>query len=188
MKVFQISPLAFVSCLFAVAAASIAGFLVASHTNSPSQQAQLQNDLNTMILKADSAATGKGIAMATGSISEEVEGVFVLDRLTGRLQCWLLSPLTGKISAVFSADAAAALGTDKGEPDYVMVTGGFFIKQRNGASRPANSVVYVADGKTGKFVGLSLVYNRTQLNNGVAQNGEMKVVCSGSIRDAAIRE
>ncbi|MEM9409795.1 MAG: hypothetical protein AAGA30_01700, partial [Planctomycetota bacterium] len=41
-------------------------------------------------LNADAATRGKSMSMATGFIDRDelIEGVFVLDHLSGNLQCW----------------------------------------------------------------------------------------------------
>ena len=43
-------------------------------------------------LKAATAGNGKTLAMATGQIDDESEGLFVLDFLTGDLYCWVFHP------------------------------------------------------------------------------------------------
>ena len=40
-------------------------------------------------LAAGTAARTKSLSMATGLIDNNVEALFVLDHLTGNLQCWL---------------------------------------------------------------------------------------------------
>jgi len=191
MKNFQISPIAFLTCLFAVCAASVSGFVAAQFmagNQAASQQERLQNEMKAMVLKADSASSGKAMSMATGAITNDVEGVYILDHLTGRLQCWLLNPRTGEVGGIYGADVMGIMGLDKGEPDFVMTTGLFFLKQRGGAVQPANSVVYVGEGKSGKVIGFSLAYDKAGIQRGVVQQGELTLVCQGSIRDAAIRE
>ena len=112
-------------------------------------------------LNAASAARSKSISMATGLIDNNVEGLFVLDHISGNLQCWVLSPRTGQVGGVYRANIYQAMGTVKGgEADFVMTTGNFFFTGNNsGNVAPGQSVCYVADTKTGKVVGFGLVYN-----------------------------
>ncbi len=192
MKKIQISPIAFLICLVVVCGACISGFvaarLMSANSEHASQQQRLQSEMKAMVVKADSASAGKAVSMATGAITNEVEGVFILDHLTGRLQCWLLNPRTGDIGGIYAADVLSVMGLDKGDPDFVMTTGRFFLNRRGGALRPADSIVYVGEGKSGKVVGFSLAYDKAGIQRGVVQQGELAVVCQGSIRDTVIRE
>ena len=55
-----------------------------------------------IVLNAETAASGKSISMATGLVDRQrlVEGMFILDHLSGRLQCWLVNPRTGEIGGI----------------------------------------------------------------------------------------
>lgn len=174
------------------------GFFLGRSTNtataSLSEQAALQAQFEEMQkslplrLAADSASGGKTISMATGAITNEVDGLFILDHLTGTLQCWVLNTRTGNVGGIYAADVGVALGLDKGDPDFVMTTGGFYLRS-TGAVKPANSICYVGEGKSGKVVGFSLAYDKAGIQAGAVQRGELNVVCSGPIRRAgAIRE
>lgn len=176
-------------------AAMVCGFYLgqSTHQTSP-QQAELRAQYEAMKanmplrLSASSASGGKTISMATGKITAEVESLFILDHLTGKLQCWLLNPRTGDVGGIYVANVNEALELDKGEADFVMTTGDFFFRSSN-ANRLANTVCYVGDGKSGKVAGFSLAYNKAGFQKGVIQNGELSVICSGPIRQAgAIRE
>ena len=100
----------------------------------------------------------------------------------------MLNPRTGDIGGIYVADVLSVLGIDKGEPDFVMTTGRFFLNRRGGAIRPADSVVYVGEGQSGKAVGFSLAYDKAGIQRGEVQQGELKVVCQGSIRDTQLRQ
>jgi expansin (peptidoglycan-binding protein) len=178
-----------------VIVAMVCGFYLGQSSNAnvlkqsdlQSQYDELQKTL-PLRLAADSASGGKTISMATGSITDEVDGLFILDHLTGGLQCWLLNPRTGNVGGIYVADVNAALGLDKGQPDFVMTTGAFFIRA-NGNLRAANTVCYVGDGKSGKVAGFSLAYDKAGIQQGTVQQGELNMVCAGPIRQAgAIRE
>ena len=179
-----------------VIAAVVCGFVLGrtSEQRSPITQSELQAkylDMQASLplrLKADSASGGKTISMATGSVTPEVEGLFILDHLTGTLQCWLLNPRNGAVAGIYSADVNAVMELDKGEPDFVMTAGDFFFRA-SGAQKPANSICYVGEGKSGKVAGFGLAYDKSGFQNGVVQTGELKVICSGPVRKAgAIRE
>ena len=44
------------------------------------------------LLHATASHSGKSMAMATGLVDEEAEGVFILDYLTGDVQCYVINP------------------------------------------------------------------------------------------------
>jgi hypothetical protein len=173
------------------------GFYLGQSTNGISavnaEQAALQAQFEEMQrtvplrLAADSAAGGKTISVATGSITAELDGVFILDHLTGGLQCWILNS-DGGVGGIYVADVGLALGLDKGDPDFVMATGDFFV--RSGGNRKiANTICYVGEGKSGKMAGFGLTYDKAGVQRGAVQQGELNMVCSGPIRQAgAIRE
>lgn len=174
------------------------GFYLGHATSGPSADAAAQAALQAqyeemkrtlpMRLAADSASGGKSISMATGSITGDADGLFILDHLTGVLQCWLLNPRTGSVGGIYVADVGAALGLDKGDPDFVMTTGTFLIRS-SGNNKAANTICYVGEGKSGKVAGFSLAYNKAGIQQGAVQQGTLNMVCSGPIRQAgAIRE
>jgi len=141
-------------------------------------------------LKAATAARSNSLSMSTGLIDGNVEGLYVLDHLSGNLQCWLINSRTGAIGGIYKANVAAALASDKGgEPDYLMVTGNFNWTGGNIQNlQVGQSIVYVADANTGKVVGYSLNYNRTLIQRGEVQGGNLIPVCNGLARDIAIRD
>ena len=139
-------------------------------------------------LHADSAARGKGMSFATGLIDDDgVEGLFVLDHLTGNLQCWILNKRTGDIGGIYSANVGVDMELEKvGDSDFVMTCGRipFNPAARRGNIKPALSVCYVGDGNTGKVVGYGLEINPQVIAQGGAQQGELQVVCKGVTREA----
>ena len=62
-------------------------------------------------LQAATATVGGSFAIATGMIDSDVEGLFVLDFVTGDLQCAVLNFRTGKFNAVFRANVLQDLGS-----------------------------------------------------------------------------
>lgn len=141
-------------------------------------------------LKADTAARGEKLSFATGIIDTNLEGLFVLDHLTGTLQCWVVNPRSGGVAAIYQANVGTALSSEKdGKADYVMATGtiDFSGLQSIGNNlRPANCVVYVGEGNSGKVVGYSLFFNRSAMLAGRAQGGQLQEVCVGQVRGAGL--
>ena len=178
------------AALAIMAAGTMLGFHLGGSGSSQSGENQI--DMEPLRLMADTAARGNGISLATGLINEEVEGLFILDHLTGNLQCWVLNPRSGKVGGIYRASVADAFGdalSEKGEPDYVMAAGRFILNgNRGGNVQAADSVVYVAEGNSGKVVGFNVQYNKATLQRGAVQEGTMIVVAQGSARDVVTRE
>lgn len=146
-------------------------------------------DLEPLKLQAASAARGKSISLATGPIDESVEGLYILDHLTGNLQCWVLSPRTGKISGIYTANVNVGLETDRaGEKDYVMSTGAFlFTGGAAGQKIPARSVVYVAEGNSGNVAAFGLQYDKNIIRRGSGvDNGTLELIGKAPARGEGV--
>ncbi len=143
-----------------------------------------------LLLKASSASGGEGLSLATGQVDDHVEGIFVLDHLTGSLECWVLNSKNGLLAARYKTNINEDMGIVKtGDADYVMVTGRFdFVGGNRGNLQPGRSICYVADGSSGKVVGYGLRYDQTAANAGQAQSGELFVVAKGLARDVVERD
>lgn len=107
------------------------------------------------------------MALATGFIDEGVEGIFILDFITGDLTCQVLNSRFGTLGGVFKQNVVQDLGVEQGkQPKYLIVTGGLETRQNISNLRPAKSIVYVADSNTGRYVAYMLPWNQ-QLANAV---------------------
>ena len=135
-------------------------------------------------LHAATASNNDSLSMATGSITSEVEGLWLLDHETGKLQCWLLSPRTGAVAGIFITNVADDLDSTKGKPELVMTTGNFFFTGgKVGKTTPAQSVCYVANTTSGIVAGYSVRVNVTMIDRGATQSGELIKVCTGKIKE-----
>ena len=151
--------------------------------------AQLPSEF-LQLLHADSASGGKAVSAATGRLDEETECMFVLDHLTGHLACLIINPKNAQTGGMYIANVTTALQLDKvGELDLVMVTGfnAFDMGGRTGNLRPANCLCYVVEGNSGKAIAYSLSYNRTAMQQGAVQGGQLEVVWQGSFRADNLR-
>jgi hypothetical protein len=139
-------------------------------------------------LHASGATGGKSIALATGIIDEGTEGVFVLDFLTGDLQCWVINPRAGRFFNTFKTNVIADLGIEQGKtPDYAMTSG--MVDFRGGAgSAFGRSVVYVADGNTGNVACYAVPWNRAASTAVAPQAGVLQRVDLGKARQVAIQQ
>ncbi len=162
----------------------LVGAVVAMHSQ-PAATLQMPETL----LHASGSHSGDSFAMATGMFDDSMEGVFLLDYLTGDLQCWVLSPQAPAFVAQFKYNVLADLGVEQGKkPNYVMVTGAASFRRGGTLAMPAGSVVYVADANTGNFAAYGILFNGTQFKSAVPQLGVLKKLGAGKARALAIRE
>ena len=145
--------------------------------------------LNELRLKASASHGSDSFAMATGDISDGVEGLFCLDFLTGDLTCFVINPRNGSIGGLFKTNVIADLPTEKGKkPAYVLVTGGFQARGGNyGGSTIAGTLVYVADANSGMVAAYAIPWNK-QSTVAVTQAAKMTRVYAGKVRSLEIRE
>lgn len=138
-------------------------------------------------LQAATSARSDSLSMATGAIEGSVEGLWLLDHVTGNLQCWVLNARTGGVAAIFAANVGNDLGVNAGNAELMMVTGVFIYDGRRfGNSRPGQSICYVADAKTGNVVGYGFGFNNNLKKQGGVQAGQLQLVCSGKVRQQQV--
>jgi hypothetical protein len=141
------------------------------------------------LLHATASHSGKSMAMATGLVDEEAEGVFILDFLTGELQCYVINPRTYQWGGMFKYNVISDLGVQQGkDPNYVMVTGQTQFQRGTGVATPAMCVVYVMDANTGNFAAYGLAWNRTMARGPQVQAGSLTLLQQGKARTLEIRE
>ncbi len=139
------------------------------------------------VLRADSASAGMSISLATGRLNDEIEALYLLDHETLTLSCYLFDArLRRQPIGVYRADLRQAFpAAVQGNMDLVMVTGLLFgnVAGRTGPMRLAESLCYVADGKSGMLAAFNVPFNQTGLQNAVDQSGNMNLVWQGLFRD-----
>ncbi len=110
----------------------------------------LPNHLPPEILKAAASHGSANMAIATGPVSEEAEGVFFLDYLTGDLQCWVYYPRNATFAGKFAGNVRGQLPSGK-NPEYLMVTGAINPGPTTSNTRQAACLLYVFDVNEGVF-------------------------------------
>jgi len=145
--------------------------------------------LSELRLKASATHGVPGLmALATGEIDENADGIFTLDFVTGNLQCIIL-PRLQYAGGTYKGNILGDLPPEKGKaPNYLIVTGAYSVPAAAGNARPANSVVYIADANTGGVVAYGMVWNKQLSNNGTAQSGEFTKLLTFKARDLKLRE
>lgn len=87
-----------------------------------------------------------------------LEGVFVLDFLTGRLTGAVLNNVNGKFTNAYYRNVAADFGTRPGiDPQYAVVSGRVQLPVKAGISK-ATGAIYVAEFTSGKVAAYSFPY------------------------------
>ncbi len=173
---FFASPISSAKSLFAVCGfvfglvvliASVASVAYHMGANRP----RLAN-LSDAVLHATATHGGTNVAVATGQVGEESEGIFILDYVTGNLQCWVYYPRLQAFGAKFSTSINQQLPQTK-NAEYLLVTGVSFAQQATSNARPAGCICYVVDTKSGMFAGYSLPWNRSAELSGQTQSGQL---------------
>lgn len=134
-------------------------------------QPRLAN-LSEAVLHATATHGGTNVAVATGQVSEEAEGIFILDYVTGNLQCWVYYPRMQAFGAKFGTSINQQLPQTK-NAEYLLVTGTSIAQQATSNARPAGCICYVVDTKSGMFAAYSLPWNRQAEISGQTQSGQL---------------
>lgn len=161
--------------LIVVAAASV-GYWAGSQSNKSTIQ------LPPELLHASATHGGTNLAVATGSIDENTDGIFFLDFLTGDLQCWVFYPRTGQFGAKFATNVTAQLPAGGKNAEYLLVTGHMIQQQAGSNSRPAHSLVYVVDVRSGLFAAYGVPWNKALENSQQPQVGQLIPAGGGQYR------
>ena len=143
--------------------------------------------LREQVLHASTASGGDNFAVATGAIDQDAEGIFVLDFLTGNLQCSVLNRNTMKFSALFRTNVAKDLGQTKNSK-YQMVTGLVNFRRGGGTYRPGMSVVYVLDSSSGRLMAYGVPWLREAAATGRPQIGSLLPIDALQVRMVQVRD
>ena len=167
---------------FAVVGATATGFVAGRIV--PDSGGPDAANLPVFTIDATASAIGDEFSMATGPVSPEAEGIFVLDHASGLLQCNVLYPRTGQFGAAFQTNVKEALAGAGGKNSkYLMVTGAAQFQRGNG-----NCAVYVLDQSSGAYACFGIPFNEAAVNARAPQMGVMPVLAVGQARVALDRD
>lgn len=139
------------------------------------------------LINATGAVTSEKFSMATGNVSDEAEGLFVLDHNSGLLQCTVIYPRSGQFMARFSINVAETLGTGAKGGKYLMVTGRTNFPRAS--NRPAAAtVVYVMDSTTGNYACYGIPFDHTAVPRNQPQQGLLVLIGAGSANPLVDRD
>jgi hypothetical protein len=135
--------------------------------------------LNLPRIDATASASSEKFSIATGMVSEEVEGLYVLDHNSGLLQCNVFYPRMQRIMATFAGNVATDLGTGGKGGQYIMVTGHADFPRASNQPSSA-SVLYVLDTATGNFACYGVPFNRSLMTARQMQQGAIVLLATGT--------
>ena len=140
------------------------------------------------LLNAAAAVSDERYSIATGAVSEEADGFFVLDHNSGLLQCNVIYPrLGGKFMARFVTNVNDAVGTGAKGGKYMMLTGRAQFPRAS--NRPAAStVVYVMDTASGNYACYGIPYDRVVANTNRQQQGVLVLLTTGTANPVIDRD
>ena len=175
------------SCLAtaALVAIGVAAFLAGRLTTASNETPSMETPLP--LINATAAVSSEKYSMATGDVSDDAEGLFVLDHNSGLLQCSVIYPRRGQFMARFSVNVAEALGTGAKGGQYMMVTGRAQFPRAS--NRPAAStVVYVMDSATGNYACYGIPFDHTAVARNQPQQGLLVLIAAGSANPLVDRD
>ena len=138
--------------------------------------------------QVSTAASGQNMAVATGAVSDDAEGVFFLDYLTGDLQCLVCYPRSGAFGARYYTNVQQHMPSSGKNAQYLMVTGGAVSNRTSSNLKPANCLVYVTDVNSGTFAAYTVPWSKTAESSSQAQLGALVFVGGGPIRNYQISD
>lgn len=138
--------------------------------------------------RVSTAASGQNMAVATGAVSDEAEGVFFLDYLTGDLQCLVYYPRSGAFGARYYTNVQQHMPSSGKSAQYLMVTGSALSTRTSSNVKPANCLVYVTDVNNGTFAAYTVPWSKTAESSSQAQLGALVFVGGGPIRNYQIND
>jgi hypothetical protein len=137
------------------------------------------------LLSATASHGGSNMAVCTAQVDENSEGFFALDFVTGDLKGWVYYPRMGKFGGLFMTNVQGLLGASK-NPEYLLVSGASTTVASGGNTRPAASLIYVVDMRSGLFAAYAIPWNKTQESSGMAQMNQFIPVDGGQIREPSM--
>lgn len=137
------------------------------------------------LLSATASHGGSNMAVCTALVDENSEGFFALDFVTGDLKGWVYYPRLGKFGGLFMTNVQGMLGASK-NPEYLLVSGGAASVASGGNTKPAASLIYVVDMRSGLFAAYTIPWNKTQESSGMAQVNQFVPVDGGQIREPSM--
>jgi hypothetical protein len=139
------------------------------------------------IANATAAVSSEKFSLATGAVSDQADGLFVLDHNSGLLQCSVMYPRIGRFAATFTVNISDALGTDGKGGTYIMATGVADFP-RSSSNPVGRSVIYVLDTATGNYACYGVPFNAQAMNANRPQQGLLVLIGQGTANPVIDRD
>lgn len=139
---------------------------------------------------ATASQSHDNFVIATGSIEDDIEGLFFLDFLTGDLKATVLNARRPGFNAFYQYNISADFNTAAVQnPKYLMVTGLARDQQVAGASgRLGRCVLYVVEATSGQVVAYGLPWNPSSHSAGKPQRGTFIPLARAGLRTEFVRD
>lgn len=129
------------------------------------------------------------MAIATGPMTDGMEGLVTLDFLTGELKLFVLSDRNGKFILAGRQNVFADLAVEKGKkPAFLLTMGGSSFVRGGAALQPGGSTIYVCDANTGNFMAYGIQYNATAYKAITPSEAVLVKLDAGKARDLNLGE
>ncbi len=136
-----------------------------------------------VVYAAAASDSAQGLAIATGTITEDADGVFFLDAASGQMSGMVFNPQAGVFNSAFRRNVVADLKLETVKnPRFLLVTGDIQPTQRT-ATSIAECIIYVVEASSGRFAAYAVPWRRDLYESGRAQVGELALLQTGSTRD-----
>jgi hypothetical protein len=122
-------------------------------------------------IDAVGAVSSEKYSIATGVVSEEAEGFFVLDHNSGVVQCNVFYPRVGKFMASYTGNAGELVGAGGKGGAYLMVTGQADMTRGARPGTLAPTLLYVLNTASGNYGVFSVPFDRQAAAQGRPQQG-----------------
>jgi len=168
--------------VMSLASVAVLGFWFGSQKTADNLLGRDDRSIPAEILRATATHGGANLAVATGPVSDDTDGIFFLDYITGDLQCWVYYPRVQQFGAKFRTNITQQLPAQK-NAEYLLVVGQ--TRPAAGASnqRPGGCLVYVIDVKSGLFAAYTMPWTTGAEAAGQIQDGPLIVVDGGQYRN-----
>jgi hypothetical protein len=144
---------------------------------------------NELPLHALATHGNDSMAIATGPMTDGMEGLVTLDFLTGELKLFVLSDRNGKFILAGRQNVFADLAVEKGKkPAFLLTMGGSSFVRGGAALQPGGSTIYVCDANTGNFMAYGIQYNATAYKAITPSEAVLVKLDAGKARDLNLGE
>lgn len=166
-----------------IASLSVAGYFAgvsaANRTASQTFTSEFPFPMPSTI-DAVGAVSSEKYSIATGVVSDEAEGFFVLDHNSGLVQCNVFYPRVGKFMASYTGNAGELVGAGGKGGAYLMVTGQADMSRGTRPGTLAPTLLYVLNTASGNYGVFSVPFDRQAAAQGRPQQGVLIPMGTGT--------